>query len=572
MTDQEKKVVRSEILKFGPSPYFPNDDLPLAALFHNEMEDIVGTVETDIFGQVSTAYLILTTFRLILYKYNKTKDDEVLSFWFDLDLSNDSFHDTEGFTITRVETTIPEYRFDEKIQRPIFTWQYNFYNQNNVKKEAANIEIYPQTYYYRKENKFSDVLKPISLPGFKWKGEDTYLGIVPFGVKLSIFRHGPAGKLHMIDLQILHKSPEIASFHEAGEVPEDCPLHENKAKRDRVSINVKEKPKKGTAKQKAAAKIRKAKKTTQEKKSEKTTAKAHSSKAEGEKKQTDKKSWKQAASTAIDIGSKLKGGWDIVSKATAAAASTTASSIKDLTEKTIETTEKAGESLKQSIDNTLSDAPNIAGKNLRVCVSCGAPLRSGALFCGKCGQKVMDKIVDEAKDQVKSKIEDKVVEKAKEYLNETPQPESAKKEKEQNPRDVPISDSDLPKNIVTALGAAGLETMGDLADFSSEDSKQLTTIKGIGPAAVKTIQKTVKNIPVIRLKEKPEEKTEKKSDEKGEKQQTSAAFCRKCGKALQSDWSFCPYCQTSRQMVCAKCGNEIKANWNYCPFCNTKIN
>ena len=244
MTDQEKKAVRSEILKFGPSPYFPNDNLPLAALFHNEMEDMVGTVETDIFGQVSTAYLILTTFRLILYKYNKKKDDEVLSFWFNLDLADDPFHDTEGFTINRVETTIPEYGFDEKLQRPIFTWQYNFYNQNNVKKEAANIKIYPQAYYYRKENRFLDVLKPTSLPDFKWKEEDTYLGIVPFGVKLSILRQGPVGKLHMVALQVLHKSPEIASFHEAGEVPEDSPLHESKAKRDRVSINVKEKPQK----------------------------------------------------------------------------------------------------------------------------------------------------------------------------------------------------------------------------------------------------------------------------------------------------------------------------------------
>ena len=261
----------------------------------------------------------------------------------------------------------------------------------------------------------------------------------------------------------------------------------------------------------------------------------------------------------------------MVSKATAAAASTTASSLKDIAEKTVEKTEKAGKSLKQSIDKTLSDASDLTGKHIHVCVACGVPLRADALFCGKCGQKVMDKVVDEAKDQVKGKVEDKVVEKAKEYLDETPQPKPVPEKK--NPRDVLISENDLPKNIVAALEAVGLKTLGDLADRSSEGSKQLTTIKGIGPAAVKTIKKTVKNIPV----EKPEEKLEQKPEEKiiekdkDKEKQSSDTVCRKCGKTLQPDWSFCPYCQTPRQMVCSKCGNEIQADWKYCPFCNTKI-
>ena len=213
-----------------------------------KMEQTVGTADTEIFGKPATVFLLVTTFRIILFKYNKRKDDEVYSFWFDVDLSDDPFHDTEGFLVSHIKTAMPEYGFDESLQRPYFTWHYNFYNPENVKKEAAFIKIFPVKYFYHQKQQFIDVLKPISIPGYKWKGEDTYLGIVPFSGKFLVIKHSPMGTLKMVDLMLIHKSPEFASFHDAGSVPEECPFHESKATRPRESIHVKNKAKKGSSK------------------------------------------------------------------------------------------------------------------------------------------------------------------------------------------------------------------------------------------------------------------------------------------------------------------------------------
>ena len=534
MADQEKKAVRSEILKFGPSPYYPNDEKPYAALFHNEMEQTVGTADTEIFGKPATVFLLVTTFRIILFKYNKRKDDEVYSFWFDVDLSDDPFHDTEGFLVSHIKTAMPEYGFDESLQRPYFTWHYNFYNPENVKKEAAFIKIFPVKYFYHQKQQFIDVLKPISIPGYKWKGEDTYLGIVPFSGKFLVIKHSPMGTLKMVDLMLMHKSPEFASFHDAGSVPEECPFHESKATRPRESIHVKSKAKKGSSKN---------------------IKKEEKNKKPAEKKKED--SLKKAAATALDVGSKIKGSWEVFSKAASAVTSSAAGSIKEAAAKTAESAEQAGKSLKQSVEETISK-PGKAP--LSVCAACGAPMRPGALFCGKCGQKAAEKVVKEVKDQVKGKVEDRVVEKAKEFLEEK------KSSEEMTTRDTPIKECGLPKNIVTALENSGIKKMGELADQAAEDINTLSSLKGVGPAAIKQIKKAIKEIPV-QVKEKPASQV----DEKKSAKQRAVNKCLKCGKELQPDWAFCPYCQHPVRATCPKCGQKIEADWLYCPMCNTKI-
>ena len=534
MADQEKKAVRSEILKFGPSPYYPNDEKPYAVLFHNEMEQTVGTADTEIFGKPATVFLLVTTFRIILFKYNKRKDDEVYSFWFDVDLSDDPFHDTEGFLVSHIKTTMPEYSFDENLQRPYFTWQYNFYNPENVKKEAAFIKIFPVKYFYHQKQQFIDVLKPISIPGYKWKGEDTYLGIVPFSGKFLAIKHCPMGTLKMVDLMLMHKSPEFASFHKAGSVPEDCLFHEDKATRPRESVQVKSKAKKGTSEN---------------------TKKEGKTKEPAEKEKGD--SWKKAASTALDVGSKIKGGWEVFSKAASSATSSAAGSIKEAATKTVESAEQAGKSLKQSLEETISKSGKAP---LIVCAACGAPMRPGALFCGKCGQKAAEKVVEEVKDQVKGKIEDKVVEEAKEFLEEEKSP------KEIAPRDTPIKESGLLKNIVSALEKGGFKTMGELADQAAEDISKLSSLKGVGPAAIKDIKKAIMDVPA-QVKEKPDPQIDKKKSSK----QRAINKCLKCGKELQPDWAFCPYCQHPVRATCPKCGQKIETDWLYCPICNTKI-
>jgi uncharacterized OB-fold protein len=345
------------------------------------------------------------------------------------------------------------------------------------------------------------------------------------------------GTLKMVDLMLMHKSPEFASFHDAGSVPEDCLFHEDKATRPRETVHVKSDAKKGTAK-----KVQKTDKP-------KTT----------EKKKRD--SWKKAASTALDVGTKLKGGWDIFSKAASAATSSAAGSIKEAATKTAESAEKAGESLKQSVEETISK-PGKAP--IGVCAACGAPMRPGALFCGKCGQKAAEKVVEEVKDQVQGKIEDKVVEKAKEFLEEDQSSE------EIAPRDISIKESGLPKNIVSALEKGKFKTMGELADQAAADISKLSSLKGIGPAAIKQIKKAVKDTPV-QVKEKPAPQVKKKKQPEQKTVKGTVNKCLKCGKELQPDWTFCPYCQHPVQGVCPKCGHKIELDWLYCPMCNTKI-
>lgn len=43
--------------------------------------------------------------------------------------------------------------------------------------------------------------------------------------------------------------------------------------------------------------------------------------------------------------------------------------------------------------------------------------------------------------------------------------------------------------------------------------------------------------------------------------------CPRCGAAVQSDYLFCPECQTALRTSCPDCGRSIKAAWNRCPYC-----
>ncbi|WP_083525077.1 zinc ribbon domain-containing protein [Thermotalea metallivorans] len=50
------------------------------------------------------------------------------------------------------------------------------------------------------------------------------------------------------------------------------------------------------------------------------------------------------------------------------------------------------------------------------------------------------------------------------------------------------------------------------------------------------------------------------------------APCKRCGKALQDEWRFCPYCKTKVEtFFCICCMKEIKSHWRFCPYCRTKL-
>ena len=369
----------------------------------------------------------------------------------------------------------------------------------------------------------------------------------------------------MVDLEILHKSAEIASAYPAGEVPEDCPMHEDKATRARESIQVKEKIRRGTEKKVKKPRRRAGKERdiqVNKKKAKESVDKNHTGEsAETSEKSADvKRSWKKIASSALDVGSKAKGGLEAISKAASTVASSGASSLKTFTEKGAKTLRKqsekgiksaksTGTSIKKSFQKVLSDLSADANPPVRICVTCGAPIRAGSLFCGKCGQKLTEKVVDEVKDQIKGKIEDAAVEKAQELLQE---------EKKLEPMDLKgmsINESSLSKNIKKALKLARIATMGELADRVSKNPDELEDIKGIGPTAIKRIREEIEPIIVT----KPAIRAEKIST------------CENCGEDLKPEWAFCPYCNHPIQSKCRTCGAKMEPDWQYCPMCNTKI-
>ena len=525
MADQDMKAVRAEVLKFGPSPFIPNEEGPMLILFHNELESIIGTAETTEFGKPAPIFIILTTFRIALYKWNKHGDDAVLSYWFNLDCSDDPFHDPEGFLIAGIETSPPEYRWEESKDRPSFTWETSYLNPDGLRKTARSVEIFPLLYNHHHENRYVDVRKMISIPGYTPNGEESYPALKPLILKFYSAHRGPMGKLKMTDLEIMHHHPKVATAHTAGVVPEDCELHESKENRPRRSYQTKSKIKKGTGKTTKPALNKKVNKPPFK--------------------------WKKVASRALDVGTKLKGGLDVVGKAVSTAAAAGSDSVKDLAEKGTESVKKASASIRETTQDAFSEGNAGAGLPVHLCPACGAPMRSGALFCGKCGRKKAEKVVNEVKEHIKGKVEDALVEKAKAKLEEEkPSPEVA-----EDIRLKPISKSGLPANIIKPLEKARFKTLGDLADFLAEKPDDMEKIKGIGPAAIKKIKQTVSGVPAKKVVEPMIE----------------PAQCQKCGQPLQKDWSFCPNCQEPIARRCPHCGKKVEKDWKFCPMCTAAL-
>ena len=242
----------------------------------------------------------------------------------------------------------------------------------------------------------------------------------------------------------------------------------------------------------------------------------------------------------------------MIGKAASAAAASGAESIKEITEKGAETVKKAGESIRETAQEAFSERAVNAGSSVGICAACGTPMRSGSLFCGKCGQKVTDRVVEEMKDHIKGKAEDFAVGKAKSMLDEE---EKSSTPVQEDLRAKTISKSDLPVNITNPLKEAGIKTLGDLADQVKADPAVLGKIKGIGPASIGKIKKAIADVP---LKAAPPPTVKQ-------------AKCRKCGKPVQTDWSFCPHCQEPVINSCPQCGVKIQEGWAFCPMCKTKL-
>jgi len=46
-----------------------------------------------------------------------------------------------------------------------------------------------------------------------------------------------------------------------------------------------------------------------------------------------------------------------------------------------------------------------------------------------------------------------------------------------------------------------------------------------------------------------------------------APDCWNCGRPVQADWRFCPYCEAELKHPCSQCGYLLEPDWKRCPKC-----
>ncbi len=46
-----------------------------------------------------------------------------------------------------------------------------------------------------------------------------------------------------------------------------------------------------------------------------------------------------------------------------------------------------------------------------------------------------------------------------------------------------------------------------------------------------------------------------------------ARSCQKCGRPVQVEWQYCPYCEVELRQPCRQCGRLLEPEWKRCPHC-----
>lgn len=49
-----------------------------------------------------------------------------------------------------------------------------------------------------------------------------------------------------------------------------------------------------------------------------------------------------------------------------------------------------------------------------------------------------------------------------------------------------------------------------------------------------------------------------------------APACHHCGRPVNADWQFCPFCETELRHPCLQCGHLLDPGWKRCPHCGTR--
>jgi hypothetical protein len=436
MKSNDLALLIGEIKNGGPSPLIDGQPEPLPILFKDEMEQTAGKVTTSVFGEPALATLVTTSYRIQLLLRRGGKD-LCHSYWYRVNFGSWRWQEPDGFIVAGIETSCPEFP-EHKTNKngPPATWQTYFISPEGERRLLYEAVVNLTQYHHHQEKRFADWKEVVSPSGDPEKAQPA---IVFFGYKLMLVKKSPG----IVDLEALWQlstDPLEAAKGSGGNIPEESPFHPSKATRMTEKIAV-SKVTKGTS---------------------------HARKV------------KKVLKSAISAGSQVKGAVETAQKAAGVVSSFSGVAGKGAAA----TAGEMGRGLAQGVT---------------LCVKCGAPLRAGALFCGRCGHHLGEAIIEEIKDQAKGKVEDAVVERIEQALE---------------------TDEDAGKGE-------------DMAKKSSQKTSKKTPKKKVS---------TSKSSPAGRAC--PNCATSVKAEWKFCPQcmQALPLNCPQCGQEIQAGWKFCPHC------------------------------
>lgn len=436
MKANDLAILMAEIRNGGPSPVIADQPEPMAIIFGDEMEMTAGKVVTSVFGEEALATIVVTSYRRMLLLRRKGGRDLCCSYWHKIDFGSWRWKEPDGFLVAGVESTFPTASEQATKMGPTATWQTFLVSPEGEQRLLEEVTVYLNQYHYHQQDRYAAWDEMITMPS----GKQYIAASLLVHGKLSLGEETP-GIVDLEALWRLHTDPLEAAQQSGGYIPEESPFHPSKATRATEKVAV-SKVSKGTSFARKA---------------------------------------KKALKTAISTGSQVKGAVETAQKVAGLVSSVGA--------------DAAGPGA--------AVAPGDGGSGIMPgvtpCIKCGALLGSGALFCGKCGHRLGEAIVEEVKDQIKGKVEDAAVEKIEQVL-------------------------DTEERV---------EKKATSAKKSTPSSKKKTTPK---KTSEPKISKAVTKCPNC---EEPVTAGWKFCPECS---QPLPLTCPQCGKEVQPDWKFCPQC------------------------------
>jgi hypothetical protein len=344
MKANDLAILMSEIKNGGPSPVIAGQPEPLAILFRDEMEMTAGKVVTSVFGEDALATIVVTSYRRMLLLRHKGGRDLCCSYWYKIDFGNWRWKEPDGFLVAGVESTFPTASEQATKLGPTATWHTFLVSPDGEQRLLEEVTVHLNQYHYHQQDRYAAWDEMITMPN----GKQYIAASLLVHGKLSEGKDTP-GIVNLETLWRLHTDPLEAAQQSGGYIPEESPFHPSKATRATEKIAV-SKVSKGTTFTRKAKKVLK---------------------------------------TAISTGSQVKGAVETAQKVaglvSSVGAGTTGSGAAI-------TPEGGGSGI----------VPGVTP-----CIKCGTALRSGALFCGKCGHRLGEAI----------KVEDAAVEEIEQALD-----------------------------------------------------------------------------------------------------------------------------------------------------------